>query len=130
MTEDTLTIRQMCEAYGVTPRTLRFYESKELIAPIRRGQARLYTRRERGRLKLILQGRRFGFALEDIRQLLDLYDLGDGQKTQIARTVDTARGRLAAMEAQRDDLARAIEDLKGRIASAEALLARDSSSAA
>lgn len=130
MTEETLTIRQMCEAFGVTPRTLRFYESKELIAPIRRGQARLYTRRERGRLKLILQGRRFGFALEDIRQLLDLYDLGDGQKTQIARTVDTARGRLAAMEAQRDDLARAIEDLKGRIASAEALLARDSSSAA
>jgi DNA-binding transcriptional MerR regulator len=130
MTEETLTIRQMCEAYGVTPRTLRFYESKELIAPIRRGQARLYTRRERGRLKLILQGRRFGFALEDIRQLLDLYDLGDGQKTQIARTLDTARGRLAAMEAQRDDLARAIEDLKGRIESAEALLARDSSSAA
>lgn len=130
MTEETMTIRQMCDAYGVTPRTLRFYESKELIAPLRRGQARLYTRRDRGRLKLILQGRRFGFALEEIRQLLDLYDLGDGQKTQIARTVETARGRLAEMESQRDDLARAIEDLKGRIAMAEAMLAQDSVSAA
>ena len=130
MTDETMTIRQMCEAFGVTPRTLRFYESKELIAPVRRGQARLYTRRDRGRLKLILQGRRFGFALEDIRQLLDLYDIGDGQKTQIARTIEKARGRLAAMEAQRDDLTCAIDDLKGRIAAAETVLARDNASAA
>ena len=129
-TDDTMTIRQMCDAFGVTPRTLRFYESKELIAPLRRGQARLYTRRDRGRLKLILQGRRFGFALEDIRQLLDLYDVGDGQKTQVARTIDKARGRLAAMEAQRDDLARAIDDLKAQIATAEAMLAQDNASAA
>ena len=129
-TDDTMTIRQMCDAFGVTPRTLRFYESKELIAPLRRGQARLYTRRDRGRLKLILQGRRFGFALEDIRQLLDLHDVGDGQKTPVARTIDTARGRLAAMEAQRDDLAQAIDDLKAQIATAEAMLARNNASAA
>lgn len=129
-TDDTMTIRQMCDAFGVTPRTLRFYESKELIAPLRRGQARLYTRRDRGRLKLILQGRRFGFALEEIRQLLDLYDVGDGQKTQVARTIDKARGRLAAMEAQRDDLAQAIDDLKAQIATAEAMLARNNASAA
>lgn len=61
MTEDTLTIRQMCDAFDVTPRTLRFYEAKELLFPIRDGQKRLFTRRDRARLKLILRGKRFGF---------------------------------------------------------------------
>ncbi len=73
MTE-TMTIRQMCDAFDVTPRTLRFYEQKELLFPIRIGTRRLFTRRDRARLKLILRGKRFGFNLEDLRQLLDLYD--------------------------------------------------------
>lgn len=123
MTDETMTIGQMCAAFGVTPRTLRFYESKELLAPRREGQKRLYTRRDRGRLTLILQGRRFGFALEDIRQLLDLYDLGDQQRTQVARTVEKARERLATMQAQRAELDQAIDELQGRIAAAEAMLA-------
>ena len=76
----------------------------------------------RARLTLILCGRRFGFALEEIRQLLELYDLGDGQRTQLAQTVARARDRLAAMEAQRDDLAEAIAELKGQLAAAEAML--------
>ena len=88
MSDDLLTIGEMCAEFGVTPRTLRFYEAKELLAPIREGQKRLYTRRCRARLKLILQGKRFGFSLEDIRQLLNLYDIGDQQTTQIARTYD------------------------------------------
>ena len=73
MTEDRKTIRQMCEEFDVTPRTLRFYEAKELISPLREGQKRLYGKRSQARLKLILQGKRFGFSLEEIRQLLDLY---------------------------------------------------------
>lgn len=109
---DTLTIRAMCEAHGVTPRTLRFYEAKELLFPIRRGQLRLYTRRDRGRLKLILRGRRFGFSLEQMRQLLDLYDRGDAQEEQLRQTYAAARDRLAQMERQRAELDDAIAELK------------------
>jgi DNA-binding transcriptional MerR regulator len=104
MTEDRKTIRQMCEEFEVTPRTLRFYEAKELISPLRDGQKRLYGKRSQARLKLILQGKRFGFSLEEIRQLLDLYYLGDQQRTQMTKTYDLAVERLAAMKQQRDEL--------------------------
>jgi DNA-binding transcriptional MerR regulator len=125
VTEDLETIGAMCAAFGVTPRTLRFYESKELIAPIRDGQKRLYTRRCRARLTLILQGRRFGFSLEEIRQLLDLYDVGDGRETQLAATCALGRERLRAMEAQRAELDQAIADLARQLALAEQMLGRD-----
>lgn len=111
-TEDLMTIRAMCDAFQVTPRTLRFYEAKELLFPIREGQKRLFTRRDRARLKLILRGKRFGFSLEEIRQLLDLYDMGDQQQTQLTRTLEIARDRLETMEAQRAELDVAIEELK------------------
>ena len=75
---DVMTIREMCEAFDVTPRTLRFYEAKELLTPIRVGTRRIFTRRDRARLALILRGKRFGFSLEDIRQTLDLYDRDGG----------------------------------------------------
>lgn len=113
--QDVMTIRDMCEAFDVTPRTLRFYEQKELLFPIRDGQKRLFTRRDRGRLKLILRGKRFGFALEDIRQLLDLYDRGDKQEEQLTRTYALARDRLAQMERQRDELNEAIAELKSQL---------------
>ena len=100
MGETLGTIGEICAEFGVTPRTLRFYEAKELLSPVRRGQRRLYTRRCRARLKLILQGKRFGFSLEDIRQLLDLYDIGDAQATQLSRTYALGQERLRAMEAQ------------------------------
>ena len=77
--EETQTIQQMCASFGVTARTLRFYESKELLSPKRQGTRRLFTRRDSARLKLILRGKRFGFSLEEIRQLLDMYDIGDGK---------------------------------------------------
>ncbi len=113
--QDVLTIREMCEAFDVTPRTLRFYEQKELLFPIRDGQKRLFTRRDRGRLKLILRGKRFGFALEDIRQLLDLYDRGDQQEEQLTRTYALARDRLTQMEQQRDELNEAIAELQSQL---------------
>ncbi|MEM9795686.1 MAG: MerR family DNA-binding transcriptional regulator [Pseudomonadota bacterium] len=112
MSENLMTIRQMCDAFGVTPRTLRFYESKELIFPKREGQKRWFTKRDRARLKLILRGKRFGFSLEDIRQLLDLYDVDDNQLTQMQRTYEIARDRLAALVAERDNLNEAIADLE------------------
>lgn len=115
MTSDTMTIRQMCDSFQVTPRTLRFYESKELLAPQRVGQKRLFTRRDRARLKLILRGKRFGFSLEEIRQLLDLYDTGDQQYTQMRRTRELAEKRMQDMQRQRDELDSAISDLRAQM---------------
>ena len=123
MSEKNLTIREMCEAYNVTPRTLRFYEAKELLFPVRQGQKRLFTKRDRARLKLILRGKRFGFSLEEIRQLLDLYHMGDQQQTQLARTYEIARDRLADMESQRDELTDAIDDLRNQLKWGEKMLA-------
>ena len=124
VSDDLQTIGAMCAAYGVTPRTLRFYEAKELLAPIREGQKRLYTRRCRARLALILQGKRFGFSLEDIRQLLELYDIDDRQATQLAATYALGRERLQAMQAQRAELDAAIADLARQLARAEQTLGR------
>ena len=123
MSEKTQTIREMCAAYDVTPRTLRFYEAKELLFPLREGQKRLFTKRDRARLKLILRGKRFGFSLEEIRQLLDLYHMGDQQQTQLARTYEIARDRLADMESRRDELNEAIDDLKSQLKWGEKMLA-------
>jgi len=123
MGDDLLTIGEMCAAFGVTPRTLRFYEAKELLAPVRVGQKRLYTRRCRARLTLILQGKRFGFVLEDIRQLLGLYYADDRRATQLARTLALAHERVSAMEAQRADVHTAIADLRAGIAALEGMLA-------
>lgn len=123
MDQELLTIREMCESFDVTPRTLRFYESKELISPIREGQKRLYTRRDRGRLTLILRGKRFGFALEEMRQLLNLYDRGDQKGEQLKRTVAAARERLAQMEQQRDELTEAIDELRSQLEAGAEMLA-------
>jgi DNA-binding transcriptional MerR regulator len=125
MSEALYSIGQMCAEFDVTPRTLRFYEALELLFPKREGTRRLFTRRCRARLKLILQGKRFGFSLEEIRQLLDLYDIGDQQVTQIARTYELGLERLRAMEAQRDELSLAIADLRKQLEWGEEVLARN-----
>jgi DNA-binding transcriptional MerR regulator len=113
---DLLTIREMCDAFDVTPRTLRFYETKELLSPLRAGARRLYSRRDRARLKLILRGKRFGFSLEDIRQTLDLYDRDSSNAAQVERARQLAFDRLAAMKAQRDELTIAIQELETELA--------------
>ena len=105
----------MCDQFNVTPRTLRFYESKELLFPIRQGHKRLFTKRCRGRLKLILRGKRFGFSLEDIRQLLELYDMGDKQQTQLLRTYELAKNKLTDLEEQRDKIEETIIELRQQI---------------
>ena len=117
---DVMTIREMCDAYDVTPRTLRFYEAKELLTPIRIGTKRLFTRRDRARLALILRGKRFGFSLEDIRQTLDLYDRDGGLTAQRQKAYELAVKRLAEMEAQRAELDVAIAELKAELADAKA----------
>ena len=117
-----MTIREMCDTFDVTPRTLRFYEAKELLFPERQGQKRLFTKRDRARLKLIIRGKRFGFSLEEIRQLLDLYDKGDQQQTQLTRTYEIAQARLTDMIAQRDDLNQAIDELSEQLKWGEKVL--------
>lgn len=126
MTTETMTIREMCDAFDVTARTLRFYESKELLAPIRQGQKRLFTNRDRARLKLILRGKRFGFALEDIRQILDLYETGDPRNTQLERAYELADERLAQMLQERENLEAAIKDLRNHMDRAERVMKEDS----
>lgn len=118
--DDILTIRQMCEAHEVTPRALRFYEARALLTPRRVGQQRLYGRRERARLHLILQGKRFGFSLEQIRHLLELYDPSTDNRAQITATLAAARARLADMRRQAQELAAATRELTARIKAMEA----------
>ena len=120
LAKEVMTIREMCDAFEVTPRTLRFYETKELLTPARVGMKRLYSRSDRARLGLILRGKRFGFSLEDIRQTLDLYDRDGGNTAQRKRAYELGVRRLAEMEAQRADLDLAIAELKAELTDAEA----------
>jgi DNA-binding transcriptional MerR regulator len=122
--DETMTISEMCASFDVTPRALRFYEAKELLSPIRQGQKRLFTRRDRARLKLILRGKRFGFPLEDIRRLLDLYDGAEGEMAQLTQTIDLGRKRLAEMNAERAALDKAIAALTADLSEAEHRLAK------
>ena len=105
-------IGDMCDAFGVTARALRFYEDEQLISPERRGTARLYTDRDRARLTWILRGKRVGFSLSDIRELLDLYDVGDHQHTQMLATRDRCRERIGALHRQKQDIDTTIAELE------------------
>jgi DNA-binding transcriptional MerR regulator len=120
---DVLTIREMCETYDVTPRTLRFYEAKELLFPNRQGTRRLFGRRDRARLVLILRGKRFGFSLEDIRQLLDMYHTDGSNQEQLEKTLHLGRARLQQMQAQHAELEIAISDLMRQLSDGEDMLA-------
>jgi len=122
MENEHLTIGEMCRAFDVTPRTLRFYEAKELLFPVREGQKRLFSRRDRARLKLILRGKRFGFSLEEIRQLLDMYELDEQGNAQLQRVYELAVERKNAMIEQRDELTEAIEDLSEQLRWGEQVL--------
>lgn len=112
---ETRTIGEVCAEFAVTPRALRFYEARGLISPIREGQKRLFTPRCRARIKLILQGKRFGFSLAEIKNLLDLYHVGDGQVTQLSATLEAAGRHHAELVAQRDELGHAIAELEEQI---------------
>jgi DNA-binding transcriptional MerR regulator len=115
MDDAVMTIRQMCDAFDVTPRTLRFYEAKELLLPVREGQKRLYTRKERARLKLILRGKRFGFSLEEIRQLLDMYTAQDAGEKQRKGTLAGYKLRLQEFQQQELELKTIIAELEEQI---------------
>ena len=106
-------IQELSTAYSVTPRTLRHYEEQGLLSPQRDGQVRIYHETDRVRLDWILRGRRVGFSLSEIGEMLSLYDLGDGRKTQRVVTMQHCQKRIEALEAQRDDINATIKELKG-----------------
>lgn len=108
----TYAISDLSREFGVTSRTLRHYEAEGLIAPERRGQARLYSARDRARIGLILRGRRVGFSLADIREILDLYDAGDGGTTQLLHARSKFAERVALLERQKADIEESVAELK------------------
>jgi len=123
--QDRFTIRDLTREFGVTARTLRFYEEKELLAPERAGQDRLYSRRDRARLKYVLMGKCVGFSLEEIRDMLDLYDLGDGQATQLRVAHERFHEQIERLKRQRGEIDRALAELeRARATVAEMLTAR------
>lgn len=109
-------IGEMCEAFAVTARALRFYEDENLLSPERRGSARFYSDRDRARLTWILRGKRVGFSLGEIKEMLDLYDVGDEQQTQRRVTIERCVGRIAALRRQKDDIDATIAELEGFVA--------------
>ena len=119
-------IGEMCDAFGVTARALRFYEDEKLISPERRGTTRLYTDRDRARLIGILRGKRVGFSLSDIRELLDLYDVGDHQHTQMLATRDRCVERVTALRRQKQDIDTTIAELEDFVSQLDDRLRKES----
>jgi DNA-binding transcriptional MerR regulator len=125
----SFTIGDLSREFGVTLRTLRFYEDKALLNPKRQGMNRLYSRRDRARLKLVLMGKKVGFALGEIKDMLDLYDLKDGQVTQLKVALDKFERQVALLRQQKQDVEQAIEELTRTIAVVGGML-RDREAAA
>ncbi len=113
---DAFSISDLSTEFGVTARALRFYEDEGLISPERRGTMRVYSHRDRARLAWILRGKRVGFSLGEIRELLDLYDIGDGRRSQRSATIARCRDRIALLDAQKHDIDAAIAELSQFIA--------------
>lgn len=111
MSDLPISFKEMCARFGVTPRTLRYYEYIELLQPLKEGRDRFYGARELARMKLILRGKQFGFSLEEIRQWLELYQ-SEGSDAQLREFVAMADRQISVLEQQRADLAAALQDLQ------------------
>jgi DNA-binding transcriptional MerR regulator len=117
-------IGDMAREFGVTLRALRFYEDKGLLAPLRDGSTRLYGRRDRARLRLVLLGRKIGFTLRDLKQMIDLYDPAGPNTKQLRVTLEKSEKQLARLARQRAALDEAIGALNGLIETVRGRLAK------
>ena len=117
------TVTQLSADLGVTPRAVRFYEAKGLLAPRRAGNTRVYTHRDRARMILILRGKRLGFSLREIKEYLELYDVDRTQQEQLRMLVNAVRSRIARLEDQQAALADTLAELREIESQAEAALA-------
>ena len=113
MIEETITLKEMCAKFEVTPRTLRYYEYIELLFPQKQGRKRLYGTTEFARMKLILRGRRFGFSLEEIRQWLEMYN-ENGAHEQLAIWVEASSRQIDELESRKVQLQETIDELRAR----------------
>jgi len=112
MTHKTFSISALSKEFGITPRTLRYYEDQNLICPTRSGQSRIYSKQDRARLAWILRGKRVGFSIADMGKLLDLYYLEGGKTIQREIGLEGCRERIKALEQQKKDIDETIDDLK------------------
>ncbi len=104
-------IGDLSREFGVTTRTIRFYEDQGLLSPTRDGQNRIYEGRDRVRLKLVLRGKRLGFSLKEIKKLIELYDAPEGEGAQLRSFVDKIRARRSELLAQKDDIEHVLDEL-------------------
>ena len=121
--EKVFRIGELASAFDVTLRTLRFYEDKGLLEPRRIGNTRLYSRRDRARLKLILLGKRLGFSLHDIREMLELYNPADGNRRQLVCAAQKGAEQLASLRDEHASLQSAIAELEENLAEVNRRLA-------
>ena len=126
--DEFLRIGEMAKNYGVTLRTLRFYEDKGLLAPKRDGSTRLYSRRDRTRLKLILLGRKVGFSLRDVKQLMDLYDPSGANTKQLRVVLEKSEKQLGRLQKQRKVIDDAIDELNTHMEGVRRMLDEQSNS--
>jgi DNA-binding transcriptional MerR regulator len=109
--QETLTLKEMCEKFDVTPRTLRYYEYIELLKPEKKGRTRLFGTKEMARLELILRGRRFGFSLEEIRQWLELYNQDPNNIIQMKAWLELSGNQIKELEHRKFQLEETIQEL-------------------
>ncbi len=109
---DLLSVTELADELGITPRAIRFYETKGLIKPKRAGTTRVYTHRDKARMQLILRGKRLGFTLADIKEYLDIYDIDPSQTQQIKLLLDKVERRIDELEQQREDLETTLTELE------------------
>lgn len=112
MTVCKMTLKEMCEAYDVTPRALRYYEYIELLIPEKQGRKRFYGNKEKALLTLIKRGRRFGFSLEEIRQWLAMYDRKNQNQTQVEAWIAMATKQTIELEERKAEIQVAINDMQ------------------
>ncbi|MFV8783405.1 MerR family transcriptional regulator [Microbulbifer sp. SA54] len=119
---DSYSISELAQEFGITTRTIRFYEDKGLLSPERRGQTRIYTPEDRVRLKLILRGKRLGFSLDESREIIDMYDPAGGNVEQLNRLLERIDSKRQQLLQQQRDIEKMLAQLDDATARTEAAL--------